>query len=67
VLSNGVRQLEDYRAEAPHAQRAHPSEEHFLPLLIAMGATTAADQVSALRGGISNGALSMESYVWGLE
>ena len=67
VLANGINQLVDYRAEAPHAQRAHPSEEHFLPLLIAMGATTAADQVSVLAGGISNGALSMESYVWGLE
>lgn len=67
VLAKGVSQLVDYRAEAPHAQRAHPSEEHFLPLLIAMGATTDADQVSVLSGGISNGALSMESYVWGLE
>jgi len=59
--------LLDYRAEAPHAERAHPSEEHFLPLLVAMGATTEADQVSVLDGGISNGALSMESYVWGLQ
>jgi 4,5-DOPA dioxygenase extradiol len=67
VLAKGINQLVDYRAEAPHAQRAHPSEEHFLPLLIAMGASTAADQVSVLAGGISNGALSMESYVWGLE
>lgn len=67
VLAKGMNQLLDYRAEAPHAQRAHPSEEHFLPLLVAMGATTAADQVSVLDGKISNGALSMESYVWGLQ
>jgi 4,5-DOPA dioxygenase extradiol len=67
VLARGVNQLVGYRAEAPHAERAHPSEEHFLPLLIAMGATTAADQVGVLDGGISNGALSMESYVWGLQ
>lgn len=66
VLARGVQQLVGYRAEAPHAQRAHPSEEHFLPLLIAIGATTAVDQVKVLDGGISNGALSMESYVWGL-
>jgi 4,5-DOPA dioxygenase extradiol len=67
VLAKGVKQLLDYRAEAPYAERAHPSEEHFLPLLVAMGATTEADQVSVLDGGISNGALSMESYVWGLQ
>lgn len=66
VLAKGVQQLVDYRAEAPHAQRAHPSEEHFLPLLIAMGAVTETDQVTVLQGGITNGVLSMESYAWGL-
>lgn len=65
VLTKGVMQLLDYRAQAPHAQRAHPSEEHFLPLLVATGAVTDADAVTVLQGGISNGALSMESYAWG--
>ncbi len=67
VLAKGTDQLVDYRAKAPHAERAHPSEEHFLPLLVAMGATTGADDVSVLHGGVSNSALSMESYAWGLE
>lgn len=67
VLAKGAKALLDYRAEAPHAERAHPSEEHFLPLLIAMGASTEADEVSVLHGGISNGAISMESYAWGLD
>lgn len=67
VLAKGVKQLLDYRAEAPYAERAHPSEEHFLPLLIAMGAVTEADEVTLLQGGITNGVLSMESYAWGIE
>ena len=67
VLAKGFKQLLGYRSEAPHAERAHPSEEHFLPLLIAMGATTEADEVSVLHGGITNGVLSMESYAWGPE
>lgn len=66
VRAKGVQPLIDYRAEAPHAARAHPSEEHFLPLLVAMGATTEADDVTVLQGGIDHGVLSMESYVWGL-
>lgn len=28
----------DYRARAPHAQRAHPTDEHFLPVYFALGA-----------------------------
>ena len=30
--------LFDYRNKAPHAQRAHPSEDHFMPLFFALGA-----------------------------
>ena len=30
--------LLDYRARAPHAVRAHPTEEHFLPIFFALGA-----------------------------
>src|SRR5213076_699963 len=28
--------LRDYRAQAPHAVRNHPTEEHLLPLFVAM-------------------------------
>ncbi len=54
--------LVDYRRRAPHAQRAHPSEEHFLPLLVAVGASGGEDAVEVLDGGMSYGVLSMESY-----
>jgi 4,5-DOPA dioxygenase extradiol len=30
--------LLDYRELAPHAQRAHPTEDHFLPIFFALGA-----------------------------
>ena len=45
-------------------QRAHPTAEHYLPLLIALGASDAKDQLSVLEGGILHGVLSMESYGW---
>lgn len=66
VRANAVPAVVRYRAEAPHAERAHPSEEHFLPLLIAMGAQLDGDSATLIDGGIEHGMLSMASFVWGL-
>jgi 4,5-DOPA dioxygenase extradiol len=38
VARGDVQALLNYRREAPHAARAHPSEDHFLPLFFALGA-----------------------------
>jgi len=54
--------LLEYRRRAPHAERAHPTEEHFLPLLVALGASGDADSLTVLEGGMTYGVLSMESY-----
>jgi len=66
VVNRSLAQLVNYRVEAPHAQRAHPSEDHFLPLLLALGTTGQAEPVRVLDGGVSYGVLSMQSYAWGL-
>lgn len=65
VLDGDIAQLRDYRRRAPHAERAHPSEEHFLPLLVAMGAMLDDDPIEVIDGGVEYAALSMESYVFG--
>lgn len=49
---------------APHAQRAHPTVEHFLPLLIAAGTAGTKADVTLLDGGIEHGVLSMDSYLF---
>ncbi|THF60956.1 DODA-type extradiol aromatic ring-opening family dioxygenase [Pseudothauera rhizosphaerae] len=51
--------------EAPHARRAHPTTEHFLPLPVAFGAAQPPLPATVLRGEILYGALSMESYAFG--
>lgn len=58
--------LLDYRAQAPHALRAHPTDEHFLPLFVAIGAA-GNDWSTARRiaGGVTYGVLSMDSYSFG--
>jgi 4,5-DOPA dioxygenase extradiol len=50
---------------APHAARAHPTSEHFLPLLVAAGASGIPTPTTVLDGGIRHGVLAMESYVFG--
>jgi 4,5-DOPA dioxygenase extradiol len=50
---------------APDFARAHPTTEHFLPLLFAAGAAETNEDVRVLKGGIEHHVLSMESYVFG--
>jgi 4,5-DOPA dioxygenase extradiol len=65
VLAGRLDALLDYRRLAPSAIRAHPTEEHYLPLLVAAGAAHG-DTPMAIEGGITYGVLSMESYAWGV-
>lgn len=67
VVRRDLGQLTDYRRLAPHARRAHPTEEHFLPLLVAIGASFDGDSVQVIEGGTAHGVLSMESYAWGMQ
>lgn len=66
VLERDVAALVDYRRQAPQAVRAHPTEDHFLPLLVALGASHATDAPTVIEGGILYGMLSMDSFGWGL-
>jgi len=66
VLANATSTLVRYRTEAPHAVRAHPTEEHFLPLLVALGAQSGGEAVQWIEGDITYGVLSMDAYVWGM-
>jgi 4,5-DOPA dioxygenase extradiol len=55
--------------DAPGARRAHPTAEHFWPLLVAAGAADAgagAPPATVIEGGIAHGVLAMDSYAFGL-
>ena len=49
---------------APHAKRAHPSDEHYLPLLVAMGASNSC-AAELIDGGVAYGILSMDGFIFG--
>jgi 4,5-DOPA dioxygenase extradiol len=67
VAARDVDALVDYRRRAPHAQRAHSTEEHFLPLLVAAGASGDGEAVRLVAGGMTYGVLSMDSFAFGLK
>jgi 4,5-DOPA dioxygenase extradiol len=65
AVSRGDRDsLLDYRAQAPHAARNHPSEEHYMPLPFALGASTPGTVGRLLHSSVSYGVLAMDAYAF---
>ncbi|WP_122430495.1 DODA-type extradiol aromatic ring-opening family dioxygenase [Pseudomonas viridiflava] len=62
LASDDESALHQYRSLAPHAVRAHPSDEHLLPLYFARGA---GDEFSIAHQGFTMGALGMDIYRFG--
>ena len=56
--------LNDYRARAPGGVRAHPTDEHFLPLFVALGAAGRDYRAERLYDGIETGSLAMDAYLF---
>lgn len=64
LASGNLDQLLDYKQYAPSAERAHPTDEHFLPLFIALGAAGEHYEVRVVEGGVTYGVLAMDSYLF---
>lgn len=56
--------LVDYRRAAPHAARAHPSEEHFLPIFFTLGAAGVAATPERLYDAVEGSVLAMDMYAF---
>lgn len=64
-LEGGQRdELLNYRAQAPHAEKNHPTEEHLLPLFVAMGAAGGDAQTRQLHSSVEYGVLAMDVYAF---
>ena len=54
--------LFDYRSQAPSAHRAHPTEDHFLPLFFALGAAGPAARPEYLSREVMYSMLAMDTF-----
>lgn len=53
-----------YRQHSPEGVRAHPSEEHLLPLFTALGAAGPGAVPQAFHRGITDGVIAMDGYAF---
>lgn len=64
IRAHDVAHLLDYRSLAPHAKDEHPTEEHLLPLFVALGAAGENAEAKRLHSSVEFGFLRMDTYAF---
>lgn len=63
IEAHDYHRLADYRRLSPAGVRAHPSEEHFLPLFVALGAAGRKARAERFVEHVEGGVLAMDAYL----
>ena len=64
IADRNYDELANFQKLGMLAQIAHPTYEHYLPLLYAAGAVDAKDEVSTFNDSLTLGSISMRSMIW---
>ncbi|MFD1626235.1 DODA-type extradiol aromatic ring-opening family dioxygenase [Azospirillum griseum] len=56
--------LANWQSRSPDARRAHPTDEHFLPLPVAFGAAGEEVRAERLHAGFEHGSIGMQAYAF---
>ena len=71
LATGDTTRLADYRAQAPFARRAHPTDEHLLPFYVALGAALGSEdhaggdaRVARVADEVTYGVLAMDTFVF---
>jgi 4,5-DOPA dioxygenase extradiol len=62
--AGAVDDLVNYRERAPYARENHPTEEHFLPFHVALGAAGEAAKGERIHSSHDHGVLTMDAYAF---
>jgi 4,5-DOPA dioxygenase extradiol len=62
LIKNRVCDLLAYRRLAPFAQKNHPTDEHLLPIFVALGAASPDPQIKRIHSSVTFGSLRMDAY-----
>jgi 4,5-DOPA dioxygenase extradiol len=57
--------LLDWEAKAPHGSRAHPTDDHLLPIFVALGASGDGTVTRRLHEDVNYGVLAMDAFAFG--
>jgi 4,5-DOPA dioxygenase extradiol len=64
LASGNLAQLADFQKLGEVAKMAHPTYDHYLPLLYAAGAAEGTDQLRTFNDTLTMGSISMRSTIW---
>jgi 4,5-DOPA dioxygenase extradiol len=64
LLENRTDDLLAWHSKAPHAAMQHPTDEHLLPLFVALGAANDGARAERLHASTTYGALRMDAYAF---
>ena len=64
VAANDDNALLSWRQNAPYAKQAHPSDEHFIPFFVALGAAGLSWHGERIHKGYMHHALAMDAYLF---
>jgi 4,5-DOPA dioxygenase extradiol len=65
IEAGDIGALRAYRTLAPHAAQNHPTDEHLLPLFVALGAADRVESAQRLNRVMTYGMLAMDAWVFG--
>ena len=67
ITAGDLQALAEYRTRAPHAVQNHPTDEHLLPLFVALGAASKIESAVHLNRVMTYGLLAMDAWLFDSE